>query len=394
MAALLVLWWSFTTPKTEIIVAANDLEQAQSRVFKTAVDLCLANAALRASVNLRQSGRITITNGTIITAIAADYRGAAGSRHSLYCIDEPWRFTQESATRLVEELTPTEPNAWGLMTTTAGWVGESVLLETIYKRGLTGTRLAPDLDLTRADDLTMFWSHTPRQPWQTADYYAEQRRSLRPNTYLRLHENRWTTAESTFLTPDLWDPCVHPKHAPYRFTDRTLTVVAGVDASTKGDSSAVVIVSRAGDTVALVDHTIWQPTRDDPMDFEQTIEAFLREIHARFRVAAIYCDPYQLHRSIITLAAAGLPITEFPQTVSNTVRMGQTLFELLRAQRLVLYPDAPMRQQALNTVAIESPRGFRIAKEKASRKIDAIVALSLACVAALDAPVRPPFRVW
>jgi hypothetical protein len=47
-----------------------------------------------------------------------------------------------------------------------------------------------------------------------------------------------------------------------------------------------------------------------------------------------------------------------------------------------------MRQQAMNTIAVESPRGFRIAKEKASRKIDSIVALSMACVAALDAP--PP----
>ena len=42
-----------------------------------------------------------------------------------------------------------------------------------------------------------------------------------------------------------------------------------------------------------------------------------------------------------------------------------------------------MRQQALSTVAVENPRGWRIAKEKASKKIDAIVALSMACVAAM-----------
>jgi hypothetical protein len=42
-----------------------------------------------------------------------------------------------------------------------------------------------------------------------------------------------------------------------------------------------------------------------------------------------------------------------------------------------------MRQQALSTVAVENPRGWRIAKEKASKKIDAIVALAMACVAAM-----------
>ncbi len=39
---------------------------------------------------------------------------------------------------------------------------------------------------------------------------------------------------------------------------------------------------------------------------------------------------------------------------------------------------------------MESPRGWRVAKEKAGRKIDAIVALSMACVAALEAPAVNP----
>jgi hypothetical protein len=43
LAAVLLLWWCFTTPHTEAVILANDLEQAQSRVFKTAVDLFKAN---------------------------------------------------------------------------------------------------------------------------------------------------------------------------------------------------------------------------------------------------------------------------------------------------------------------------------------------------------------
>ena len=45
-------------------------------------------------------------------------------------------------------------------------------------------------------------------------------------------------------------------------------------------------------------------------------------------------------------------------------------------------PD--LRQHALNAVAIESTRGWKLAKEKTSKKIDAVVALSMACVAALE----------
>jgi phage terminase large subunit-like protein len=94
-------------------------------------------------------------------------------------------------------------------------------------------------------------------------------------------------------------------------------------------------------------------------------------------------DPYQMHRSITTQQATGLPIREFPQTQANCTLMGQTLFDLLNGKNLELYPADDMRQQALSTVAVENPRGWRIAKEKASTKIDAIVALAMTCAAAM-----------
>ncbi len=127
-----------------------------------------------------------------------------------------------------------------------------------------------------------------------------------------------------------------------------------------------------------------------PLGYESTIEEYLRDLHERYFVQKILCDPYQLHRSITTLEAAGLDIEEFPQITANTTRMGQTLFDLLNGKNLRLYSAADLRAQALNTVAVESPRGWRIAKEKASKKIDAIVALAMACVAALEGPAVNP----
>ena len=64
--------------------------------------------------------------------------------------------------------------------------------------------------------------------------------------------------------------------------------------------------------------------------------------------------------------------------------MGQALFDLLNGRNLRLYAADDLRQQALNTVAVETPRGWRHAKEKAAKKIDAIVALAIACLAAIE----------
>ena len=174
LAACLVLWWAITNPRTEIIITANDLEQSISRVFKTAVALIEQNEILSREADVLSTS-IRMNNGTVILPIASDYKGAAGSRHSLVVYDELWRFETEKAHRLYEELTPppTERSAWVLIVTYAGFTGESDLLESIYQRGLSGRRVDDELECYEADELFMFWSHSPRQVWQTPDYYDQ-----------------------------------------------------------------------------------------------------------------------------------------------------------------------------------------------------------------------------
>ena len=121
----------------------------------------------------------------------------------------------------------------------------------------------------------------------------------------------------------------------------------------------------------------------DKLVKKNTVEEDLRELNEQNDVVEIFADPYQMHRSITTLQAAGVPIKEYAQTQANCTLMGQTLFDLLTGLNLEVYPADELRQQALSTVAVENPRGWRIAKEKASKKIDAIVALAMACVAAM-----------
>ena len=399
--AALSLWWAFTQEApNEILIIANDLEQAQGRVFKALAGLIQHNPELSRSAEV-QSRQILLSNGTVVTALASEYAGAAGSNHGLTSWDELWGYSSESSRRLWEELTPvpTRRNSIRFITTYAGWENESILLWELYRQGVTrdehpdgqGERLHPNLPIScnREARLLVYWDHEPRMSWQTESYYATQRRSLRPGTYLRLHENTWSTAESTFIEPGLWDPCVDPECAPL-LPSRQHALCVGVDASTKRDSTAAVAVYRVEDNIILACHRIWQPSANNPLDLEATVEEYLRELHERYFVQKILCDPYQMHRSITTLQAAGLPIEEFAQTSANATRMGQTLFDLLNGKNLRLYSAADLRAQALNTVAVESPRGWRLAKEKASRKIDAIVALAMACVAALEEPFINP----
>lgn len=397
VAAALVLWYAYTQDApNEVIVVANDLEQAIGRVFRTMIGMVEANRTLRASARVLRS-EIQLSNGTIVKAIPSDYAGEAGANHGMTSWDELWAVTSERGIRLWDELTPvpTRRRSLRLVTTYAGFEGESALLYEHYlasvgpdeHRDGHGRRVSESLPCYENEGRRIFsyWSHEPRMPWQTPEYYANQAAELRPVAFTRLHRNRWTSGASVFLTAELWDACVDDALLPV-LGDRNLVVYAGADASTKRDTSAVVAIARlpGTDRLRVVDHRIWQPTPEDPMDIENTIQAFVVDLSRRFTLERLLFDPTQLHQAGTALRnlLGDDVIQELPQTQGNCTLMGETLWTLVSHRNLSVYRDPAMRQQALNTVAVETSRGFRIAKDKAAKKIDAIVALSMACVAA------------
>jgi hypothetical protein len=56
---------------------------------------------------------------------------------------------------------------------------------------------------------------------------------------------------------------------------------------------------------------------------------------------------------------------------------------LISERRLATYPASEIRLAVSRTVASEGARGWKLAKEKQSHKIDVVVALSMACLAAV-----------
>ncbi len=394
--ALVSLWWGFCLqPPDEIIIASNDLDQAVSRVYDAVKAFIERNPALKEEADITRN-LIRLNNGTTIKAIPSDYAGEAGANQGLASFDELWGFMSERSRRLYEELTPvpTRKNSIRFISTYAGWEGESVLLEEIYQRVFdkqgnvkpgVNRPLGEDLPVYTIGDLFVYWDHEPRMKWQIPEYYTSQRADLRLNTFLRLHENRWVSNESSFFEMDQWDACVDPEYRPPLPNPR-LQFYIGADASTKKDRSSVVSVYREGNMVCLGPYATWQPSKAEPMDLEESMEAYIKMLSRNYEVVEVRYDPYQLHRSATTLAKEGIVMTEFPQTVGNLTDMGQVLYDAVKHRTLRLYGDDELRREASFAVGKETPRGMRIVKEKASHKIDAIVALAMAVHAASTVP--------
>jgi Phage Terminase len=357
---------------------ANDLEQAQGRVFQAIRRIVEASPDLKRAARVTQS-RIDFETGASIQAISSDYASAAGANPTTSVFDELWGYTSERSHRLWDEMVPppTRKVACRLTTTYAGFEGESELLEGLYRRGLKQPLVGPDL--YAGNGLLMFWTHEPVAPWQTPQWLTQMRGQLRPNAYLRLIENRFVTTESSFVDPDWLDACTEAGAAPI-VADKYLSVWIGVDASVKRDSTAIVAVTWDGEAkkVRLVGHRIFQPSAADPIDFEAMVEGTIREFASRFNVREVRFDPYQMQSTAQRLTRDGLPMVEFAQSVPNLTECSTNLFELVKGRGIVLYPDADVRLAFNRAIAVETTRGWRIAKEKASHKIDVIIALAMA----------------
>jgi phage terminase large subunit-like protein len=375
----------------EAIICANDFEQSIGRVHAMIRRIIEASPLLRREAKFTQT-RITLGDA-VITAIPSDYASAAGSNQNIAVFDELWGFVSERARRLFDELVavPTRKIACRLTVTYAGFEGESQLLLGLYQRGLKQPQLGPDL--YGGDGILMFWSHEPIAPWQDQRWLAEMERSLRPSQYARMIRNEWVTAESVFIDMQAWDACVDPQ-LRHILHDKTLPVFAAVDASVKHDSTALVACTwdKLHQQVRLVDHRIYQPSPHQPLNFETTVERTLREWHDRYKLRAVLYDPYQMHAVAGRLQRAGLPMQEFAQTIPNLTQSSQNLFELVKSGNLATYPDPDIRLAVSRAAAIESARGWRIAKEKQSYKIDVVVALGMAALAAVTQGSKPVMR--
>jgi hypothetical protein len=156
----------------EAYCVANDQEQASSRVFQAIVRIIEASPLLRGTAKLTANKVEFVSTGSTITALASDYAGAAGGNPTITVFDELWAYTSERAQRLFDELVPvpTRKISARLTVTYAGFEGESSLLEGLYRRGLEGEEISPDL--SRGDGLLMYWTHRPVAPWQDQRWLA------------------------------------------------------------------------------------------------------------------------------------------------------------------------------------------------------------------------------
>jgi hypothetical protein len=376
----------------EGFIVANDQEQAINRCFTACRRIVDASPLLRHEAECTSDKIFFPATQSTIRAIAADYTGIAGGHPTISVHDELWGATSERSRRLWDELVPVPSRTIScrLVTTHAGFEGEGTLLHELYQRGMQLPLVGPDL--RAGEGMLMLWSHEPLHHWQDDRWLAQMRRELRPTQFARMCENRFVTAESSFVTPELWDNIVDPLLG-HKVHDPALATWGAVDASTKHDSTGLALVSwsQPYQRVELCDHHIFTPQPNAPIDFSNDIERSILDWKQRFDLREVWYDPHQMAASAQRLVKAGVNMVEFPQTTDRLTAMGENLFGLIKGRNLLAYPDEQIRTAVLRAVAQEGSRGWKIDKVKQRHHIDIVVALGMAALACVRGQSKPGY---
>jgi phage terminase large subunit-like protein len=376
-AAAIVSYYLFNKDFQNLYLLAPDKEASQFITFEKIKKSIKLNPSLNKRCKIKQDCITNLVNDSFVRCLANNIT-VSGLNMDITILDETWQFTSQESKRTLDEMTnvPGKQNLI-LSVSYAGFENsEDSHLWRWYQQGINNTQDENFYFLWRTSYLGVIWV--------TEKYLENQRKRLSENAYRRFHENKWTECEEAFISheiimkntkPELWKGCASLNK-----------IFVGVDIGLKNDFSAIAVVGKSEreNCLALFDHAVFKPEGQE-LNLEDTVERFILELSRRYKIGKILYDPFQFARSAQTLRSKGLPMQEFPQTVSNTVQASENLKSLLNAGRLDLYDNQEIREHLKNAAAKESNRGMRIIKGGSqAHKIDFTIALSMASLAATN----------
>jgi phage terminase large subunit-like protein len=386
---------TFLTPEdAEVYICANDLTQSQDRVYADVQRAFRLNPVLSVPKETRvDQTTIRLSNGVRIIPMAADYASAAGPRQSLAVFDELWAYQDANRRRMFHELTPilSLPFSMRWISSYAGFDGkpEEQIVAGLIRQAMKGARVFDDLPVWRNGELLVYWDHGPeawRMPWQQGpraeSRRANERATMPPAEYERMHLNEITGSVSRMVSADQYDSCIDIGRTPLSPT-KAIPITAALDVGIKSDTTGLVgvVYDLASDVVVPAWRFNWVPVPGKEVDL-QDVEDTIAFLHQQYALVSVMYDPYQAKAIAQRLLGRGVPMVEFPQTTDRLTLICQSLLDLIRTRRLRVFPDDVLREHVLNAVVVETPRGARIAKEKATQKIDLCVALAMAAYGA------------
>lgn len=396
----------------EVYAAAGSKEQARV-VFDQTKAFVQGSPKLLAICDVQRDRILVKETGAVFRVLSSDGALQHGLNPSLVIIDELHAHKNDA---LYEALTTgdmarEEPLV--VTITTAGTDIEGSVLGELFTRCF-GTKPKVDRELGRfiqADSIPddMFarwwtvadedidnpvaWKRANPASWITPERL--QRKApprTKPGSWERLHLNRWTRGEESWIPIDEWEDC---ENADLEL-ERGVRIWAHVDMGRAHDTAAVAIVGEPQHDASMdrmrrpVRAMVWgvQPDPEKPppaahviIDGDRIpfdlIEDFIRELHREYDVVEVGFDPWRFDRSAEILLSEGINMIEMPQTNARMAPASQHLYDDIISRALAHDGEPVLTAHIDAAVALEIGRDtWRLDKNKSRSASDATIALA------------------
>jgi phage terminase large subunit-like protein len=401
------------TDNPEIACGSNSEEQADL-VFGAAKAMCELSPVLSPLVHCYRRQIVLRENPAAkIIRVSAKAKTNDGRNLSAVVEDELHEY-DESGEQLHNVLTngvATRRQPLNLMITTAGWdletlcgrmhehakkvisgeVNDPTFYAKIYASSVEDVNLNDEVALEAAlKEANPSYGVTVHLP-----FYLDQRRKGAAN-FKRYYLNIWTGAENQWLPDGAWDEC---KALDWDF-DHELPMYIGFDASTRRDSTAIVMTQKDDTGLVSVRGKAWErpiePNTGKPVEGwrvpKEEIKEYLRELCATWDVRAVAYDPWSFAWTADELEAEGIPMIEVPQVPSRLAPATQGLYELIVDHLLRHDGDATFARHIRNAVPKKVDRGYVLDKfhGRANDLAAALVTVTYELMQREEAPEEAP----
>lgn len=400
IAAAIALRMAFMNDWASIKVVANKAEQAASRSYYYITRSLKLNPITAAMI---EDCSIKINNYTInfffnnstIKAIPLNPEGEAGGDDTAIIWTEAWAARSKAAqTMFTEMVIPPAKFGKGFkwLESYAGFVGDSPILEPLYQNNVKEEYRIPNTEMYSNQRTFALCNHTPKLPWQTKEYYQQQATELTESEFNRVHRNQWVSSQNSFIPYQWWESCKEnlPELTPNEI------MILGVDAAISGDCFAIVGVTKHPkdkNKLAVRTVKIWKPTNGqsiifshpDPKQNELLPDGYIINLCKKYKVKMIVYDPTQLYNLATdhNLARKSSFWKEFNQGKPR-LESDSNLYHLIRENKISHPNFAELNEHIKNAdCQSEDDSKMRIVKRSDSKKIDSVIALSMASFTAM-----------
>ncbi len=342
-------------PGQQLFLAAADEDQARI-VFDDVIGKLRRNPLLWPSVKVKQREVLVTATGSRLRVLSSDAPTAYGLRPDVIIADELAEWRGRALWESLWSAMVKRPRSRMIVLTTAGWDFGGVAREV--------------WELAQREEGWVFSDRGQCASWIDPKRLEQQRRSLPPHVFARLHENRWVEGAGAFLTAAEVDGI-------FGALPGTVAGPAaiGLDLGISRDAAVAALVRRDDSGLVCIETLLTWAPRSGKVDLVE-VEDKVAVLAARSG-ARVVADPWQAALLAQRLRRKGVAVVEFTFSAESRRRVFGGLLDLIRGGRLRSRPHEALRRELLGLEVTEGASGWRV-DHRSGGHDDHAVAVALA----------------